>query len=264
MEKINKNANTVLNEIKKRYGESSDLNTRIIKKNKTNIGIIFMESSSSTESISNFIIKAIDYTKDNTNIFSNLYTNLKNNIFNSQILTTKDFSQFPYYLSAGFTIIVVDNSAEAIVMETRAQLDRGVTESTSEPILRGPKDSFTESHAKNLGLIRKRIKDSNLWFKEVKVGKRTKTRISIAYINDIVDEERITKIEKKLKEINIDGVLDSGNIREYLLKSCIEKLKKENINTIQLTCNKSRTHAQKLYQKHGFESVDTIFLKKNI
>ena len=78
-------------------------------------------------------------------------------------------------------------------METRAQLDRGVTESTSEPILRGAKDSFTESHSKNLGLIRKRIKDPNLWFEEMKLGRRTKTRISIAFISGVADPKNFKK-----------------------------------------------------------------------
>ena len=47
-------------------------------------------------------------------------------------------------------------------METRAQLDRGVSEATNEPILRGPKDSFTESHSKNLGLIPSIVSKSTL------------------------------------------------------------------------------------------------------
>lgn len=214
---ILKNVNQVLNIMKEKYGNSPDLNTRIIKVGKTNIGILFMESSSSTTVISDFIIKAIDFTKnDDLNIFSNLYKKLKNNMFNCQLLTTKNIEDFAYYLSSGFTIIVVDNHDEAIVMETRAQLDRGVAESSSEPILRGPKDSFTESHSKNLGLIRKRIKDSNLWFKELKIGRRTKTRVSIAFLKDVVDKERIKKIIERLRLIDVDGILDSGNIREYL------------------------------------------------
>ena len=209
-------ATNIINKIKALYGNSSDLNTRIIKANKTNIGILFMESSSSTQTISDFIIKAIDYiAKDTSKIFDNLYNNLKNNIFNSQVIITKNLNEFPYYLSSGFTIIVVDNIKEAIVLETRAELDRGVTEATNEPVLRGPKDSFTESHAKNLGLIRKRIKDSNLWIKDLKCGRRTKTRISIAYLNDVVKKEDIKKIKDKINKIDIDGILDSGNIKEY-------------------------------------------------
>ena len=217
MVKIEKNAQKVVDKIKELYGNSGDLNTRIIKVGKTNIGIMFMESSSSTQTISDFIIKGVDYvSRDSTKIFDNIYKNLKNNIFNSQVITTKDFVEFSYFLSAGFTIIVVDGNDEAIVMETRAQLDRGVTESTSEPILRGPKDSFTESHSKNLGLIRKRIKDNNLWFEEMKIGRRTKTRVSIAYLSDVADAQSVSKIKDKLKKIDVDGILDSGNIREYM------------------------------------------------
>ena len=217
MAKIDKNVNKVLNIIKDLYGNSSDLNTRTIKIGKTNIGIIFMESSSSTKDISDFIVKSIDYiAKDSSKIWANVYKKLKNNIFNSQIITTKNLDDLPYFLSSGFTVVVVDGSNEAIVLETRADLDRGVSEATNEPVLRGPKDSFTESHSKNIGLLRKRIKDNNLWFDELKVGKRTKTKVSIIYLNDVVLKEDIDKIKQRINKINIDGILDSGTIKEYL------------------------------------------------
>ena len=217
MGKINKNINTVIHQIKKTYGNSNDLCTRVIKTGTKKIGILFMESSSSSETVSKFIIKAIDHiSKDSSLIFTNIYKKLKNNIYNSQVITTNNIEDFPYYLSSGFTIIIVDGFDEAIILETRAQLDRGVTEATNEPVLRGPKDSFTENHSKNLGLIRKRIKDNNLWFDEIKIGKRTKTRVSIAYLSDVINIDDINKIKEKLNKINIDGILDSGNLKEYL------------------------------------------------
>lgn len=218
MEKIEKNAKKIVQKVKKIYGNSPDVNSRIINIKGKNVGIIFLESSSQASTVSDFIIKGTLYTKENKNIFQNIFEALKNNLFNSQLFIINDFNEFPYYLSSGFTIITVDDSDKAIVMETRAQLDRGVTESSSEPILRGSKDSFTESHSKNLGLIRKRIKDPNLWFNELKLGRRTKTRISIAYINGIADPQKFNKIKERLNKIDIDGVLDSGNIRDYLIK----------------------------------------------
>ena len=217
MEKIIKNAKKIIEKIKKLYGNSPDINTRLINVKGTNIGIIFLESSSQASTISDFIIKGTLYASSNKTIFQNIFEALKNNLFNSQLFTIKDYNQFPYFLSSGFTIVVVDGIDEAIIMETRGQLDRGVTESTSEPILRGSKDSFTESHSKNLGLIRKRIKDPNLWFDEIKLGRRTQTRISIAYINGIADPQKLKEIKKRLKKIDVDGVLDSGNIRDYLV-----------------------------------------------
>ena len=218
MEKIEKNAKKIVQKVKKLYGNSPDVNSRIINIKGKNVGIIFLESSAQASTVSDFIIKGTLYTKENKNIFQNIFEALKNNLFNSQLFIINDFNEFPYYLSSGFTIITVDDSDKAIVMETRAQLDRGVTESSSEPILRGSKDSFTESHSKNLGLIRKRIKDPNLWFDELKLGRRTKTRISIAYINGIADPQKFKKIKERLNKIDIDGVLDSGNIRDYLIK----------------------------------------------
>lgn len=214
--KISKNVKTTINNVKKIYGNSSDVNSRIINIKGTNIGCIFLESSSQTSTISDFIIKSTIEIEKSKNLFNNLFDILKNKLFNCQLFTIDDFKQFPYYLSSGFTIIVVDNNDKAIVMETRANLDRGVTEATSEPIIRGSKDSFTESHSKNLGLIRKRIKDANLWFEEIKIGRRTKTRVTIAYINNIADKEKIKEIKKRLEKIDIDGILDSGNIRDYL------------------------------------------------
>lgn len=218
MEKIETNAKKITEKIKKLYGNSPDVNSRIINIKGKNIAILFLESSSQASTISDFIVKGTLYSKENKNIFKNIFDTLKNNLFNSQLFTINDFSKFPYFLSSGFTIIVVDGNSEAIIMETRAQLDRGITESTTEPILRGSKDSFTESHSKNLGLIRKRIKDANLWFEEFKLGRKTQTRISIAYINQIADPKKINKIKQRLKKIDVDGVLDSGNIKDYLIK----------------------------------------------
>ena len=216
MEKIDKKASIVIDKVKKIYGNSSDVNSRLINIKGTKVGCIFLESSSAPGTISDFIIKSTVYAEKDKNLFNNLLKILENKLFNSQLFTIYDFKQFPYYLSSGFTIIVVDGFDKAIVMETRASLDRGITEATSEPIIRGPKDSFTESHSKNLGLIRKRIKDENLWFDEIKIGRRTKTRVTIAYINNIADKNKIKEIKNKLEKINIDGILDSGNIRDYL------------------------------------------------
>lgn len=214
---IEKNVQKNIEKIKKIYGYSTDISTRIIKLGKVNVGIIFLESSSAGLTISENIIKSINMIDDDKEIFQSVYDNLKNRIFNSQMTTTKDFNKFPYFLSAGFTIVLTDDSDEAIVLETRMPLDRGVTESSSEPILRGPKDSFTESHAKNLGLIRKRIKDEKLWFEEVSIGRRTKTRVNIAYISDIASKDEVKYVKDVLSKINIDGILDSGNLREYLI-----------------------------------------------
>lgn len=209
---ISKSVEENIEYIKSLNNNSSDIVCRVIKKRKKRIGYVYLESVSSDDKISDFLNKSITMNLS----FTNLFKKLENEIFNSHINTSNNYDELFYYLCSGYTVLFVDGSNQAIVIETKTTLDRGVTESSSEPIIRGPKDSFTENNATNIGLIRKRIKDPNLFFEEIKVGRRTKTKVNVVYIDDIADVKNVKNIIKKIKDIDIDGILDSGYIRELL------------------------------------------------
>jgi len=216
--KLDNNIDVIFEKVKQMNGSSSDIATRIIEKNKNRVGYIFLESVSSDDKISNFLNKGI-IESEKKKFFDSFYNSMKNSIFNSNVKFCEDYEELFYFLASGFTVIVFDNEDKAIVVETRLPLDRGVVESSSETIVRGPKDSFTENHNKNIGLIRKRIKDYNLWFEDVRVGRRTKTKVSVAYIKDIVPNEKSKKVIDSIKNIDIDGIIDSGYIRELIEKN---------------------------------------------
>ena len=220
------NIDEVLKEIKKAYGNSSDIVTRKLTLSKRQVSYVYLESVSSDDKISEFLMKNLSRFNKN-NLFKNLFETLKNTIFNSHLIIVDNFKDIYYLLSSGYTIILVEKENKAIAIETKSSLDRGITESTSESVIRGPKDSFTENNSINLGLIRKRIKDPNLWFEEVLVGRRTKAKVTISFIKDIVDNNIVDEIKDKLKKIDVDGILDSGNIREFLInnKSSFPKFK---------------------------------------
>lgn len=215
--KLNDSIEKIFQTLNEINGKSSDIVTRVIEKNNKKIGYIYLESVSSDDKISNFLNKAI-VNMDRKKMFDSFFNLIQNSIFNSKVKSIETYEDMYYHLASGFTVIVIDKHDKAIVVETRQKLDRGVTESTSETIVRGPKDSFTENHNMNLGLIRKRIKDPNLWYKEVKVGRRTKSKITVAYIKDIVPNYKIKKIIDDLKKIDIDAIIDTGYIRELIEK----------------------------------------------
>ena len=182
--------------------KSSDLVIRTINKK---ISYIFLESVSSDDKISDYLSKS-------------LFTNYKK-ILNSKIKEIKTFEDVYFYLNSGFTIIFINGKNKALAVETRETLDRGITEVSSEMGIKGPKDSFTENLNKNLGLIRKRIKDPNFKIKEYQVGRRSKTKVGIIYIEDIAYKENVNYIINKIKNIDIDAILDTGYIRDFLTKN---------------------------------------------
>ena len=195
--------------IKEQMGYSSDIVEREIN---NKLSYVYLESVSSDDKISNFLLKSITrYEK-----VEDLLKELKSNIYNSHIIELKEFNDVYYYLACGYTCLFIDGETNYIAIETKASLDRSVAESTSEPLIRGPKDSFTENNATNLGLIRKRIKDPKLRIDEVKLGKRTNSKVSIIYIEDIALKKNVDTIKDSLNKIDIDAVLDTGYIRDYL------------------------------------------------
>lgn len=217
---LDKNIDIILEKITKDYGNSSEIVKRTIQIGRQKIAYIYLESVSSDDKISNFFMKDIsDYVKNKKrSLFETLFTSLENSIPNSHLQSVDTYENVYYFLSSGYTAIFVDNADKGIVIETKSQLDRGVTEASSEAVIRGPKDSFTENNATNLGLIRKRIKDPNLWFDETVVGRRSKTKVTIAYIQDVANEDWVKHIKNKLEQIDVDGILDSGYIREFILQ----------------------------------------------
>ena len=215
--KLDNSIQKIFETINKMNGNSSDIVTRIIERKNRKIGYIYLESVSSDDKISNFLNKAI-VNMSKKKPFDSFFNLIQNSIFNSKVKSVDTYEDLYYHLASGFTVIIIDESEKAIAVETRQQLDRGVTESTSETIVRGPKDSFTENHNMNLGLIRKRIKDPNLWYEEIKVGKRSKSKVTVAYIKDITPNYKVQKILDELNNIDIDAVIDTGYIRELLEK----------------------------------------------
>lgn len=202
----------IKNYIKNKYNNSSDLVTRELNINSKKILYIYLESVSSDDKISDFFMKQIK----NYKTFNNLFNSLKNNIPNSHLIIENNIDDVFYKLASGYTCIFIENNKKFISIETKSTLDRGINESTTETILRGPKDSFTENIVTNIGLIRKRIKDYNLCFDETIIGRRSKSKVIISYINDIANKKNIEIIKNKIESIDIDGILDSGYIRDFL------------------------------------------------
>ena len=93
--------------------------------------------------------------------------------------------------------------------------DRSVSDIKSEMTINGSKDCFIENINTNISLIQKRIK-RNLKTSELIIGKHTETRVIIIYNSKIADQRLIKNIEKRLKKINIDAIIDSSYLKHSL------------------------------------------------
>ena len=208
----------IVQKIKKDTNNASDIIYKEIMIQDKKITLVFSEVLTSGVDISNIILKNIaKVISEKIEVSGDLFQFFYNSIPNHNVSKIKDYNDLLYRLFNGFTIFIIDND-NYFSMETRAILDRGITSADSELSVRGPKDSFTETYNKNLGLVRKRIKSEHLWVETKELGKQTKTRVGLLYMENIADNKLINKVSRQLDKINIDGIIDSGYLKEYFVE----------------------------------------------
>ena len=80
------------------------------------------------------------------------------------------------------------------------------------------RDGFVENFKDNIALIRTRVRDSRLNIKNIMVGRRSKTNISILSINDIHNKEIVNSVIKEIEKIDIDAIISMDDITSYIQK----------------------------------------------
>ena len=118
--------------------------------------------------------------------------------------------------SGDFTI-VTDFSDKYLFMETKSYPSRGIDEPDLEKVVRGSRDGFNEVMATNIGLIRRRIKNKNLCFKEYIIGKISKTKVILVYLKNVINDKILINIEEKLDNLKVKELTMSDKALEELL-----------------------------------------------
>lgn len=116
----------------------------------------------------------------------------------------------------GNTAILIDGVDMALIVETRGWAARSVEEPVAEATLRGPREGFVEDLRTNVSLIRRRIKSAHLKVVSITIGALTKTEVAYSYIEGLVREGLVEEVRSRLEKIDIDAILESGYIEEYI------------------------------------------------
>jgi len=135
------------------------------------------------------------------------------------VMNIEHFTPLYHAILNGETVILLDGFAEGIVTSTKSAKDRAVAEPSTESVIRGPRESFTETLRTNTALIRRKIKSPNLWIKSRVIGEVTQTDVAVMYINGIASDKIVAEVLARLDRINIDGILESGYIEDLIQDS---------------------------------------------
>lgn len=120
------------------------------------------------------------------------------------------------HLSTGQPVLLIDREARALYFGLQKWDKRAVAEPEAETIIRGPREGFTEALTVNTAMIRRRIRNPGLKMKSLSLGRHTRTKVVVTYIQEITDSTLVEEVINRLRRIDIDGVLESGYLEEFI------------------------------------------------
>ncbi|KRE92394.1 spore gernimation protein [Paenibacillus sp. Soil766] len=116
----------------------------------------------------------------------------------------------------GYSILFIDGQAHAFALETQGWPQRAISDSQIEASLKGAHQGFVETGSQNIALIRRYISSRELKIKEFFVGKRTKSRVSILYLEDVALPEIRLELARRITSLQVDCILNTGELAELI------------------------------------------------
>ncbi|NEW06143.1 spore germination protein [Paenibacillus sp. SYP-B3998] len=131
---------------------------------------------------------------------------MENLIPHIQVKSYKKMSEIVGQVLMGGTALFIEGETTAIAIDVKSYPARNTEEPDLERVVRGSRDGFVETLLINVTLVRRRIRDERFKLEIMQIGKRTKTDVCVAYINDIADADLVQAIKDKVKAVEIDGL----------------------------------------------------------
>ncbi|WP_027964509.1 spore germination protein [Halalkalibacillus halophilus] len=199
-------------------GISFDVDYRTINVLKKDVDFYFVNGLADTEFVIEILKKVVEINDFEQNQ-RKLVEIVQNRLVNHQVEEKATYEEAITQLLSGLLVVFIDGYDQAFIVDVRHYPGRGPEEPDTERVVRGARDGFTENIIENTGLTRRRVRDENLRFELIQVGERSKTDVSVVYIDDIADPSLVQTIKDKIEKVDIDGIaMADKSLEEFLVR----------------------------------------------
>lgn len=199
-------------------GESPDIIYRNLDIGKMGIPamVVYIDGLVDSFSIADNVVKSLTAELTNKKHLT-MEIIEKSMITISEIKKEDNFQHLIKQLLLGDTLIFVQGLERAFIVTARNNnINRDVAEPVTEAVIRGPREGFIEVPRINTALIRRILKSPKLRFEEIFIGSISQTQVTIGYLEGIADKQLINEVRERLQRINIDAILESGYLEEFI------------------------------------------------
>ena len=131
------------------------------------------------------------------------------------------FSEAANGINSGNCVLFVDTLALAFDIEVKGFMQRSVDSPNNEIVIKGPHEAFVENIRTNTSLIRRIVNNENLIIENLEVGKITKTKCAVCYIQNVTNPDLVNEVKYRLNNLEIDSLLSAGELEQLIVDSNI-------------------------------------------
>lgn len=207
--------------LKQLMGNSPDLIFRRLRlghERRLPVAVVFIDNMVETAEVSESILKPLlqaDFPFTRTNVISLLREHV---LETGQLASATTYQEVATQVLSGHAVVIVDGSRTALACDVSMPKSRAITEPDSETVARGPREGFNESLQEGVGLLRRRLRTSNLRFEAFVIGKESRTSVLLAYLESVIAPALLDEARSRLGRIGdrIDGLTSSQSLVELI------------------------------------------------
>ncbi|MEB9895970.1 spore germination protein, partial [Bacillus cereus] len=152
---------------------------------------------------------------------ANVEDMVKRRIPIATITGAADLATCTQRLLEGQCLLFIPGATHVLVLDVAKFQHRAVTEPKTETTVRGPQEALNEDAATSIGLIRKRIRTSDLCLEQMIIGTATETKVIMLYMKSLAPEGIVNEFRSRIGKIHTDSILEGTYVEEWIQDKCI-------------------------------------------
>ncbi len=196
--------------LKKHFQHSNDLMYRHLKDHQ--IVLVYIQEITDADKINQNVISPIQ------NLDSKHLSNevLMESINVGGIKSTNDFEEVIQSITTGWALVYLSKKNSGILVEVGKLRERALSRPENETNVYGPQIAFSEALSTNKALIRENLHNPKLCIEDLLVGKVSRTKVALFYIEGISNEENVNTMRQRIQDLEFDSVFDAANLVQLI------------------------------------------------
>lgn len=211
-----------------KFHNNSDIKYRDLSMEQgTKCCFVFLEGAVESECLRDVFSRIMDVKELHENVLEFLSQRI---ISTYGVEIIDDMDKAVIRILEGNGVLIVEGQKEVLNIGCTQWKFKDISEPPTSSVLRGPREGFTEDVRTNLAMIRRRLRSPDLIYERFNVGRYTNTEVVVGYIKSIADDKIVQKIKERIAQIDIDGIVDSFYIEQFLEEHSTSMLKQTGIS----------------------------------